>query len=369
MTHGQAAPERLIGYTELCTDLPGGRAPNIFTMRACVVKADGTGRRELAPQLVTNANSWSQFAGWSPDGKQAVISGAWESSENAAWEEEHKAFRFVTGGWRVDIWLVDIADGKAVNLSAVERVSDYNSGLFFWPDDPTRLGFTAIVNGDSKPYSMKRDGSGKQDLSQQAGFAYGFSASPDSRNIAYHQNYQIYLADKDGKNAKKVETGNPFNFAPIWSPDNQWVEFVSGEHYNCHPHVVKRDGKGLRKLADRGGYTGTMLFLDVPDYHEGSSDVPTWSPDSRWLYYSAKVGEAVELMRVSLDGKVEQLSHSKPGVRHYHTTVSPDGKWMVFGSTRDGVRQVWVAQADGTDARAVTTMQKGHAAMWPHWQR
>jgi hypothetical protein len=33
--------------------------------------------------------------------------------------------------------------------------------------------------------------------------------------------------------------------------------------------VVTRDGTGLRKLADRGGYEGVTLFLDVPDYHEG----------------------------------------------------------------------------------------------------
>ena len=87
----------LIGYTEHRTDLPGGRAENVFTMRACVVRDDGAGRRELAPQLVTCANSWTQFAGWSPDGKQAILHRGWESRENAAWEEEHKTFRMANG--------------------------------------------------------------------------------------------------------------------------------------------------------------------------------------------------------------------------------------------------------------------------------
>jgi len=364
----QTASSYLVGYTELRTVVPGGRAANVFTMRACVVRPDGTGRREVAPQLVTNANSWTQFAGWSPDGAQAIIVSGWESSENAAWEEEHKSFRMVDGACLVDTWLVDLESGKGVNVTAVERVSDYNTGLFFWPNDPQRLGFTALINGESKPYSMKRDGSGKRDLSQQAGFAYGFSAAPDGKRISYHQNYQVYLADADGKNAKKVETGHPFGFVPAWSPDGQWVMFLSGEHYNCHPHLVKRDGTGLRKLADRGGYKGTMLFLDVPDYHEGSSDTPCWSPDSRWVYYTAKVGEAVELMRVSLDGKTEQLSQSAAGVLHYHPKVSPDGKQVVFGATRDGVRQLWVANADGSASRPITALTNGHAAMWASWQ-
>lgn len=217
----------LIGYTELRTDLPGGRAANIFTMRACVVQADGTGRRELAPQLVTRANSWTQFAGWSPDGKQAIILSGWESSENAAWEEEHKTFRMIAGAWLVDCWLVELATGNATNVTAVERVSPYNTGLFFWPNDPKRFGFQALINEDSKPYSMRLDGTHKMDLSRQAGFAYGFSASPDGARIAYHQNYQVYLADADGKNATKVETGQTFNFCPTWSPDGQWVEFLT----------------------------------------------------------------------------------------------------------------------------------------------
>ncbi len=359
---------RLIGYTELRTDLPGGRAANVFTMRAWVVRADGTGRREVAPLLATKANTWTQFIGWSPDGKQAMILSGWESSENAAWEEEHKAFRLTPEGWLLDCCLVDLASGAVTNVTAVERVSIYNSGLFFWPKDPTRLGFTAIIQGDSKPFGMKRDGTGKQDLSQQAGFAYGFSASPDGARIAYHQSYQVYVADADGKNAVKVETGQPFNFAPVWSPDGQWIEFLSGEHYNCHPHLVKRDGTGLRKLADRGDYKGAVQFLDVPDYHEGSSDVASWSPDSRWIYHAAKVGAAVELMRVSRDGKVEQLTRSTAGVLHYHATVSPDGNRITFGSTSDGVRQVYVAGADGAGVRAVTALKTGHAAMWPYWQ-
>jgi TolB protein len=106
----------------------------------------------------------------------------------------------------------------------------------------------------------------------------------------------------------------------------------------------------------------------VPDYHEGSSDTPGWSPDSRWIYYTAKVGDAIELMRVSLDGKVEPLSKSAPGVKHYHPKVSPDGRQVVFGSTRDGLRQLVVAQADGSQAHAITAMEKGHAAMHAHWQ-
>lgn len=102
--------------------------------------------------------------------------------------------------------------------------------------------------------------------------------------------------------------------------------FVSGEHYNCHPHVVKSDGTELKKLADRGGYRGVTEFPDVPDFHGGSSDVPVWSADGGSVFYTAKVGNNVELFRVTLDGQTQQLTKSPDGTLHYHPKPSPDGQ-------------------------------------------
>ena len=58
---------------------------------------------------------------------------------------------------------------------------------------------------------------------------------------------------------------------------------------------MRADGTGLRKLADRGGYRGVIEFLDVPDFHGGSSDIPAWSADGTAVYYTARVGANVEL--------------------------------------------------------------------------
>src|SRR5215510_12859816 len=90
----ESPPANLIGYTELRTDLPGGRHVNVQTMRAVVVKADGTGRRVLAAELTRQPNTWTQFTGWSPDGRLAILCRGWESPENGKWEEQHKRFRF-----------------------------------------------------------------------------------------------------------------------------------------------------------------------------------------------------------------------------------------------------------------------------------
>jgi len=360
--------EYQIGYTEFQTNLPGGRHANIITMRAHVIRADGLDRRAVAEDLATEPNAWTQFAGWSPDGRHAIIGSSWESPEDAAWEEEHRTFR-MTEGWRSDICLVEMETGKVESLTAVERVSDVNAGLFFFPGDTNRLGFQPLIEGVMHPYVMDRDGTNKRDVtSGPEGFTYGYSASPDGKRIAYHKDYQVYVADADGSNAIHIETGQPFNFVPQWSPDGAWLLFVSGEHYDCHPHIARPDGTELRKLADRNGYEGVIAFLDVDDFHGGSSDVPVWSKNGRWVYYTAADGDRIELMRVSLDGATEQLTHSQPGTKVYHPTPSPDGKCLIYGSTEAGTRQLYVIPVEGGAGHQITHVPEGWGAMWPHWR-
>jgi len=361
--------ERLIGYTELQTNLPGGRHANVVTMRAMVVLADGSGRREVGADLAREPDRWTQFAGWSPDGKAAIIGRGWESPENGKWEEEHRQFRHTAQGCLHDMFLVDLPTGEAKNLTAVDRVSFHNTGLFFWPGDPSRLGFQALIDGNSHPFQMDADGRNKRDLTKDSKeFAYGFSASPDGRRIAYHKSYQVFVADADGSNARRIETGQRFNFVPTWSPDGKSLLFVAGEHYNCHPHVAAADGSGLRKVADRGGYRGVVEFLDVFDFHGGSSDVPVWAADGRSIFCTAKSGDSVELFRVTLDGHNERLTHSLPGVLHYHPLPSADGLWLLYGSKRNGVRQLYVMRLTDRSEIRLTTLTPGRAAMWPHWQ-
>jgi Tol biopolymer transport system component len=359
----------LIGFTELSTNLPGGRHANVATMRARVVRADGAGRRDVAEDLAREVDSWTQFAGWSPDGRLAIVGRGWESPENACWEEEHKAFRYTSDGWLYDMYLVDLTTGASTNLTSIERVSFYNSGLFFWPGDPTKLGFQALVGGDSHPFAMDRDGRNKRDLTKDSReFAYGFSASPDGRRIAYHKSYRIYLADADGSSAREVATGRPFNFVPQWSVDGKHVLFLAGEHHDCHPYLANSNGTSVRKLADRRGYRGAVAFLDVADFHGGSSDVPAWSHDGGAVYYTAQVDTNVEIFRVTLDGEAQRLTRTPAGSLNYHPTPSPDGSWLAYGSKRDGVRQLYVMNLAAGTERRLTDLSAGRAAMWPHWQ-
>ena len=130
----------------------------------------------------------------------------------------------------------------------------------------------------------------------------------------------------------------------------------------------KADATGLKKLASRNGYRGVIDYLDVYDFHDGSSDCPVWAPEGKSVYYTAKVGRKVELFRVTLDGKSEQLTDTPTGSMHYHPVPSRDGKWLLYGSKRDGVRQLYVIRLSDKKKSRITDLKKGHAATWASWQ-
>src|SRR5262249_52086523 len=161
------------------------------TMRAVVVKADGTGRRVLAEELTREAGWWTQFAGWSSDGKAARLVRYWKRDEVGKWEEEHKRYRGTGDPDVHDAYLGDLARGKATKQAPVEE----------------RTKSELIKN-----------------------LVHGLSLSPDGKRSAFEDPaYRLYLADGDGSNAKQVKTGLRFHLIPSWSPDGSWVLFVAGE--------------------------------------------------------------------------------------------------------------------------------------------
>jgi hypothetical protein len=50
------------------------------------------------------------------------------------------------------------------------------------------------------------------------------------------------------------------------------------------------------------------------------------SADGKSVFYTAKEGRNVELFRVPLDGRPEQLTETAAGSMHYHPNPSPDGR-------------------------------------------
>jgi Tol biopolymer transport system component len=93
---------------------------------------------------------------------------------------------------------------------------------------------------------------------------------------------------------------------------------------------------------------------------------PSFSPRGRAILFHT--GRAASpLMRASMTdaGEIEQVEKLiDDGAANYHVVMSPDGELLAYDSDREGVRGVYVANADGTNPRRISGT--GHSLV-PSW--
>jgi len=93
---------------------------------------------------------------------------------------------------------------------------------------------------------------------------------------------------------------------------------------------------------------------------------PSFSPKGHSiLFHTGRT--ASPLMRASMSdaGEVQQVEKLiDDGAANYHVVMSPDGELIAYDSDREGVRGVYVANADGTNPRRISGT--GHSVV-PSW--
>src|SRR6185436_6598005 len=89
--------------------------------------------------------------------------------------------------------------------------------------------------------------------------------SPDGRHVAYVVGTaamegeksewisQIWVADADGRHPVQLTRGDKSSTAPAWSPDSQWIAFVSARATDKDPKDAKDAKPNLWRIRIDGG--------------------------------------------------------------------------------------------------------------------
>ncbi len=102
---------------------------------------------------------------------------------------------------------------------------------------------------------------------------------------------------RDGRNLTRLTNTPSYDFYPTWSPDGQWIAFLSGRTNSRELFTVRPDGNDLKRLAlTPGNYYGL-----------------TWSPDSRWLAYALNLPSGYEVFVQPFDRAGERIQVSVNG--------------------------------------------------------
>ena len=152
-------------------------------------------------------------------------------------------------------------------------------------------------------------------------------------------------------------TGN--NAESYFSSDGKHIIFQRQEHVDqgCdQEYLMNSDGSGLRRVSNGLGRTTCGFFYDgdrrilFSSTHQHDPACPA-RPDQS-MGYVWPLGY-FEIYTAKLDGSdLRQLTNN--GAYNAEATVSPDGKKIIFTSTRDGDLELYTMNLDGTDLRRIT---------------
>lgn len=151
-----------------------------------------------------------------------------------------------------------------------------------------RIVFTSMRNGDLDLYSMLPDGSDVRRITTRLGYDGGAFYSPDGTRIVWRARYpespeeeedytsllaqglvrpsvmDIYVADADGANPRRLTDNGAANFAPYWHPSGEQIVFASnmddprGRDFELY--LINVDGTGLERVTWSEGFDGFPVF-------------------------------------------------------------------------------------------------------------
>jgi TolB protein len=252
-----------------------------------------------------------------------------------------------------EIWVMDY-DGS--NQRQITHLGSISLSPRVSPDG-SRLAFCSITKSswEIMMYSL--------DLDRMVAFPRfgGTNLSPawsaDGSKIAFSSSRggtpQIYVADASGGNPHRMTTNRGPDVSPVWNrKTGAQIAYVSGQTGLPQIYTMEADGTNQQRVTDQGYAVS-----------------PAWAPNGQFLslawirkYGPGEPGSSdIYLMDIASKQWV-QLTHD--GGRNDFPSWSPDGRHIVFQSSRSGKEEIWMMLADGTKTRQLTFTGRNTQPNW-----
>ncbi len=242
-----------------------------------------------------------------------------------------------------EVWEMDY-DGN--NQRQITHVGSISLSPRVSPDG-SRVAFSSLTKSgwDILIYSL--------DLNRLVAFPRfgGTNLSPawaaDGSKLAFSSSRtgdpEIYVVSASGANLKRMTAYEGPDVSPVWNPKTgAQIAWVSGRTGLPQIYTMESDGTNVQRLTDQGYAVS-----------------PAWHPNGQYLAFSwirhygpgAPGADDIYLMDIASKQWV-QLTHD--GGRNDFPSWSPDGRHIVFQSSRSGSEQIWTMLADGTHQQQLT---------------
>ncbi len=214
----------------------------------------------------------------------------------------------------------------------------------------TKLAFVGTASGPKEIYLADYDGKGARRLTSDRSISVAPSLSPDGKTLAY-TGYQggypdVYVIEVGSGARQRVVSAPGTNSGAAIAPNGSQMALTMSKDGNPEIYITGLRGGSARRLTSTRGVESS----------------PTWSPDGRQLIYSSDQGGSPQLYRIGAGGGSGSLIPTGYG---YCTdpSWSPDGKKVAFTVRSGGGFSVAVMDLGGGAAHLVASGQN------PVWGR
>ncbi|MDR1922076.1 MAG: hypothetical protein LBS31_10120 [Candidatus Adiutrix sp.] len=150
---------------------------------------------------------------------------------------------------------------------------------------------TAAVSGPNSTGIFSFAGRSRTPLIDQSGINVSPTFSPDGSMMAYASSRsgssQIYVTSAAGGDPGRPVTSYGKSTDPAWSPTGEYIAFVSRETDIC---IVRPDGTGERQLTSG----------------QGTNMRPSFSPDGRMIVFASTRNGRSQLFVMAVNGDMQQ---------------------------------------------------------------
>jgi TolB protein len=149
-----------------------------------------------------------------------------------------------------------------------------------WVAHKLALVYTSYKMGNPDIFSHNLSSGERNAIARYPGSNMSPAPSPDGRKVAMilskSGSVDLYVADADGSDLKRLTTSKDDESAPCWSPDGKWICFAG--------KVNER--RSLCKVSASGGTIQRISTSGISNPSE-----PDWSPDGKWIVFTAQMGD------------------------------------------------------------------------------
>ena len=248
-----------------------------------------------------------------------------------------------------ELYMMDYDGFNPIRLTFNETI-DYMPG---WTHDGKKIAYTAY-RGDTATLWLYSIYEGTRSKVYDEGTTYSAVFSPDGRKMAFcstedQGNSEIYLANSDGKNIKRLTFNKAIDTAPTWSPNSRLIAFTSDRGGSPQIYIMDAEGSNVERVSFGGNY----------------HDAPAWSPTANMIAYVSRVNQIFDIYVLNRDtNRIIKLTESN--ARNESPTWSPDGRHLIYSSNISGTIQLWSIDYDGSNRRRLTSSGENKL---PDWSR